>query len=144
MADETLISWADMTFNPWVGCTRVSPACDGCYAAHLMETRMGRVQWGGPGIGAGTRDRTSAANWRKPIAWNKKAAAEGRRPFLFCSSLTQRTIRIPKPADPFQKEIEARLLQIKRLREREPRRPTMDEIRQQLRDLAKAAERLVA
>lgn len=87
MADETLISWADMTFNPWVGCTRVSPACDGCYAAHLMETRMGRVQWGGPGVGAGTRERTSVANWRKPVAWNKKAAATGSRPFVFCSSL---------------------------------------------------------
>lgn len=87
MADETLISWADMTFNPWVGCTRVSPACDGCYAAHLMETRMGRVTWGGPGVGAGTRDRTSAGNWRKPVAWDKKAAATGSRPFVFCSSL---------------------------------------------------------
>lgn len=97
MADETLISWADMTFNPWVGCTRVSPACDGCYAAHLMETRMGRVQWGGPGVGAGTRDRTSAANWRKPITWNKKAAATGSRPFVFCSSL----------ADVFDNEVPA-------------------------------------
>lgn len=87
MADETLISWADMTFNPWVGCARISPACDGCYAAHLMETRMGRVEWGGPGVGAGTRERTSAANWRKPLTWDKKAAAEGRRPFVFCSSL---------------------------------------------------------
>lgn len=87
MADETMISWADMTFNPWVGCARISPACDGCYAAHLMETRMGRVEWGGPGVGAGTRARTSTANWRKPLAWNKKAAAEGRRPFVFCSSL---------------------------------------------------------
>lgn len=87
MADETLISWADATFNPWIGCTRISPACDGCYAAHLMETRMGRVQWGGPGAGAGTRERTSAANWRKPLAWDKKAKAEGRRPFVFCSSL---------------------------------------------------------
>lgn len=87
MADETLISWADMTFNPWIGCTRISPACDGCYAAHLMETRMGRVQWGGPGKGAGTRERTSDANWRKPLAWDKKAKAEGRRPFVFCSSL---------------------------------------------------------
>ncbi|MHC2298195.1 DUF5131 family protein [Rhizobium mongolense] len=87
MADETLISWADMTFNPWVGCTRVSPACDGCYAAHLMETRMGRVQWGGPGIGAGTRELTSVSNWRKPKTWNKKASAEGKRPFVFCSSL---------------------------------------------------------
>jgi len=87
MADETLISWADMTFNPWIGCTRVSPACDGCYAAHLMETRMGRVQWGGPGAGAGTRSRTSVANWRKPLAWNKAAGAAGKRPFVFCSSL---------------------------------------------------------
>ncbi|QND27166.1 DUF5131 family protein [Sinorhizobium meliloti] len=97
MADQTLISWADMTFNPWVGCTRVSPACDGCYAAHLMETRMGRVKWGGPGVGSGTRERTSAANWRKPIAWNKKAAADGRRPFVFCSSL----------ADVFDNEVPA-------------------------------------
>jgi protein gp37 len=52
-----------------------------------METRMGRVQWGGPGLGAGTRDRTSEANWRKPIAWNKKAKADGAWPFVFCSSL---------------------------------------------------------
>lgn len=87
MAGDTLISWADMTFNPWIGCTRVSPACDGCYAAHLMETRMGRAVWGGPGIGAGTRDRTSVANWRKPVAWDRKARAEGKRPFVFCSSL---------------------------------------------------------
>ncbi|TCU34035.1 protein gp37 [Rhizobium azibense] len=87
MAEETLISWADHTFNGFIGCTRVSPACDGCYAAHLMETRMGRVQWGGPGVGAGTRERTSVANWRKPVTWNKKAAAEGKRPFVFCSSL---------------------------------------------------------
>lgn len=87
MADETLISWADMTFNPWIGCTRVSPACDGCYAAHLMETRMGRAVWGGPGVGAGTRDRTSVANWRKPLIWDRKAKAEGKRPFVFCSSL---------------------------------------------------------
>jgi protein gp37 len=87
MADETSISWADMTFNPWIGCTRVSPACDGCYAAHLMETRLGRVAWGGPGKGNGTRARTSIANWKKPLAWNRKAKAAGTRPFVFCASL---------------------------------------------------------
>lgn len=32
MSDETGISWCDSTFNPWVGCTKVSPACDHCYA----------------------------------------------------------------------------------------------------------------
>lgn len=87
MADETNISWADMTFNPVIGCTRVSPACDGCYAAHLMETRMGRVVWGGPGVGAGTRERTSDANWRKPLTWNRAAIKAGTRPFVFCASL---------------------------------------------------------
>ena len=87
MADQTNISWADMTFNPVIGCARVSPACDGCYAAHMMETRFGRVTWGGPGKGVGTRVRTSPANWRKPLAWNRASAASGTRPFVFCASL---------------------------------------------------------
>jgi protein gp37 len=100
MADSTLIPWADMTHNPWVGCTRVSPACDNCYAAHLMETRMGRVVWGGPGKGVGTRDRTSEENRRKPLAWNRKAAAAGARPFVFCSSL----------ADVFDNEVDVEWL----------------------------------
>lgn len=87
MAEETNISWCDMTHNHWIGCTRVSPACDGCYAAHLMDTRLGRVEWGEPGKGAGTRSLTSEANRRKPLTWNRKAAAAGTRPFVFCSSL---------------------------------------------------------
>ncbi|MFN3858134.1 MAG: DUF5131 family protein [Caulobacter sp.] len=87
MGETTGISWADMTFNPWIGCMKVSPACDGCYAEALMETRMGRAVWGAPGKGVGTRVRTSEANWRKPLAWNRKAAKDGTRPFVFCASL---------------------------------------------------------
>lgn len=30
--DNTKISWADATWNPFVGCTRVSQGCVGCYA----------------------------------------------------------------------------------------------------------------
>lgn len=83
MGDTTKIEWADMTFNPWIGCTRVSPACDNCYAADMMDTRYGRVKWG-----AGEpRSRTSSANWRKPEQWNKSAEKTGVRPFVFCSSL---------------------------------------------------------
>ena len=67
MADRSAIEWCDSTFNPWVGCTKVSTACDHCYAEAMMSTRLGRVEWG-----AGKpRARTSAANWRKPLAWNK-------------------------------------------------------------------------
>lgn len=83
MGEITAISWCDHTFNPWIGCTKVSPACDGCYAEALMDKRYGRVRWG-----AGEdRARTSAANWRQPVRWDKAAAAAGTRPFVFCASL---------------------------------------------------------
>ena len=83
MAENTKIEWCDHTFNPWIGCTKVSPACDGCYAEHLMSNRLGRVEWG-----AGEdRKRTSVANWRKPIAWDRKAADADEPTYVFCASL---------------------------------------------------------
>ncbi len=87
MADTTHISWADATHNHWIGCTKVSLACDGCFAEHLMDTRHHRVTWGKPGQ-PGTLSLTSEANRRKPLMWNRKAAAAGTRPFVFCSSLS--------------------------------------------------------
>lgn len=100
MGEHTHISWCDHTFNPWIGCTKVSNgklgACVGCYAENLMDTRYGRVTWGAPGQGNGTRVRTSVANWRKPLAWDRKAKADGSRPLVFCSSL----------ADVFDNQIE--------------------------------------
>jgi len=87
MGEITAISWCDHTFNPWIGCTKVSRACDGCYAWAMMDLRYQRVQWGAPGHGNGTRERTSAGNWSKPRAWDRKAAASGTRPFVFCASL---------------------------------------------------------
>lgn len=83
MGETTKIEWADHTFNPWIGCTKVSPACDNCYAAELMDTRYGRAKWG-----AGeTRVRTGASNWQQPRKWNRAAEREGSRPFVFCASL---------------------------------------------------------
>lgn len=67
MADTTGISWADSTFNPWMGCTKISPACDHCYAERDTK-RFGRVVWG-PGQ---QRVRTSAAYWRQPLHWNQQ------------------------------------------------------------------------
>lgn len=80
--DETKIEWCDSTFNPWIGCSKVSAGCAHCYAETLMDKRYGRVQWGD----AGTRSRTSAAYWRKPFAWNRKSVGERRRR-VFCASL---------------------------------------------------------
>lgn len=85
---ETKIEWADFTFNAWIGCTKVSPACDGCYAENLMDLRYGRVKWG-PGE---DRKRTAPANWRKPLAWDKaahlrKVVGDRDDTYVFCSSL---------------------------------------------------------
>lgn len=32
MGENSGIAWTDNTFNPWIGCTKVSPGCDHCYA----------------------------------------------------------------------------------------------------------------
>lgn len=83
MAENSKIEWTDHTFNPWIGCTKVSPACDNCYAEGLMDTRYGRVRWG-----AGEdRAITSTVNWAKPRKWNRDAVAARTRPFVFCASL---------------------------------------------------------
>jgi protein gp37 len=31
MGENSKIEWTDATWNPWQGCTKVSPACDHCY-----------------------------------------------------------------------------------------------------------------
>ena len=68
---KTGISWTDHTFNPWWGCTKVSPGCANCYA----ETLGGRfgVKWGA----AGRRRFFGASHWREPLAWNKSAERKG-------------------------------------------------------------------
>lgn len=87
MAENTKIEWTDHTFNPWIGCTKVSPGCDHCYAENLMDKRMGVAVWG-PG---NERVRTKEANWKMPLRWNAQAdafmAQHGRRQRVFCASL---------------------------------------------------------
>jgi protein gp37 len=85
MAEVTGIAWTDSTFNPWVGCTKVGPGCDHCYA----EAFDNRYRWGGATHwGAGKpRMLTSDANWRKPLAWNKAREKDGKTHRVFCASL---------------------------------------------------------
>lgn len=81
--ENSKIEWTHHTFNPWIGCTKVSPGCANCYAETLMDTRYGRVKWGR----GQSRSRTSAENWRKPLHWNKAAEGAAERPRVFCASL---------------------------------------------------------
>lgn len=85
MAENTAIEWADHTFNPWVGCTKVSPGCDHCYAEARMDTRLHLVSWG-PG-----QPRQRTKTWGSPKRWNGQHAEffarHGRRQRVFCASL---------------------------------------------------------
>jgi protein gp37 len=41
VADGTGIEWTEATWNPLVGCTKVSPGCDNCYAETLVNRFAG-------------------------------------------------------------------------------------------------------
>lgn len=71
------IEWCDATFNPWVGCSKLSAACTNCYAESWAKRTGNADLW------RGERRRTSVANWRKPLQWNRERP--GTR--VFCASL---------------------------------------------------------
>lgn len=90
---NTKIEWATHTFNPWIGCSKVSPACTNCYAERDMSNKKNGVKWGA----GNPRQRTSKSNWLQPVQWNKDATNdlglsddENRfnRPRVFCASLS--------------------------------------------------------
>lgn len=94
MTANTKIEWCDHTFNPWIGCTKVSPGCDHCYAERQDRFRHWTPEgWGGP------RKRTKT--WGDPQKWNAQHEAffaqHGRRQRVFCASL----------ADVFDNEVPA-------------------------------------
>lgn len=69
MGEKSTIQWCTHTFNPWIGCTKVSPGCTNCYAEMSPASKFGGIEWG---IGK-ERRRTVASNWAKPVHWNRKA-----------------------------------------------------------------------
>lgn len=83
---KTNIEWCDWSFNPVIGCTKVSAACAFCYAEEYANRYEPLVTWGKPGQKSVLR-RTVPSNWRKPIAWNNAAAKAGTRRRVFCASL---------------------------------------------------------
>lgn len=83
MGENTKIEWTDATFNPIVGCTKVSDGCKFCYAKEMMDDRYHKVKWGP----SGNRVRTSPANWEKPLQWDRAAKKAGERRRVFCASL---------------------------------------------------------
>ncbi len=63
MAETTAIPWAEASWNPWIGCTPVSRACDHCYM--MREQR----RWGkDPTVLHVTSDKTYLA----PLKWSPR------------------------------------------------------------------------
>lgn len=87
MSENSKIEWCDHTFNPWIGCTRISPGCDHCYAAVSTPARAMGIQWGAKEL----RHRTAPNTWKDPIKWNARHSelfpTTGRRQRIFCASL---------------------------------------------------------
>ncbi len=78
------IEWTHHTFNPWRGCTKVSPGCQNCYAEALSKRNPATLGvWGD----SGTRVLASEAYWKEPLKWDREAKAAGERRRVFCASL---------------------------------------------------------
>lgn len=83
MGENSKIEWTTHTFNPWIGCTKVSPGCANCYAEREMDHRHGKAKWGK----GNPRTRTAPSTWAQPLKWDRAAAKAGRRDRVFCASL---------------------------------------------------------
>jgi len=82
MGAGSKIAWTDDTFNPWWGCTKVSPGCARCYA-EALDKRVG-----GDHFGQGQPRRTfGEKHWAGPLRWDRQAAEAGRPRFVFSGSM---------------------------------------------------------
>lgn len=76
MGKDTKIEWADHTWNPWSGCTKVSTGCKYCYMFRV------KVRWKKQDPSALYRARKQTSN--EPLKWNRNPSNHGNRVFA-CS-----------------------------------------------------------
>jgi protein gp37 len=82
MGKDSNIEWTHHTFNPWIGCVKVSDGCKNCYA-EAQNKRWGKDLWGA----TKPRQITSEAYWKQPHIWNAEAEQAGARRRVFCASM---------------------------------------------------------
>lgn len=95
MGETTKITWTTSTWNPWLGCTKISSGCAHCYAEKNVAVLLrpgGRVLWG-----AG-QPRSKTKDWDKVLSWNRRAKKTGAAMQVFPSLCDV------FDADPAQKE----------------------------------------
>ena len=84
MAQDTKIEWTHHTWNPWRGCTKVSPGCAHCYADAMAKRNPDVLGVWGPN---GNRVVAAESYWRQPLKWNREAEKAGERRRVFCASM---------------------------------------------------------
>ncbi|WP_323021224.1 phage Gp37/Gp68 family protein [Pararhodobacter sp.] len=74
MADRTPIEWADATWNPITGCSRVSEGCRNCYA-EIMAARFSKPGQWGEGLAQIVRKPDGSADhrWTGQVRLNDRA-----------------------------------------------------------------------
>ncbi len=82
VGQNSAIEWTDHTFNPWWGCSKVSPGCQYCYA-ETLSNRYGHAIWGVHK----TRRTFGEKHWQEPLKWHRRAQECGRRMRVFCASM---------------------------------------------------------
>jgi protein gp37 len=82
MAKDSEIEWTHHTFNPWWGCSPVSPACKNCYA-EAWAKRVGYALWGRVSF----RRFFGDAYWEQPLVWNEEAKRNNIHARVFCASM---------------------------------------------------------
>ena len=72
MSGASKIEWTDATWNPLVGCERVSPGCDHCYAARYASRNLNETYRGlaAGGVFNGTV-RLLPGHLEDPIRWTR-------------------------------------------------------------------------
>ena len=85
MADNSTIEWTDHTYNPWIGCTKISEACDNCYAETWDKRNLHDKDshWGAHAA----RKRVSQATLKLPYKWQKQARSSQTLARVFVASL---------------------------------------------------------
>ena len=82
MGENTHISWAHHTFNPWMGCTKISPGCTYCYA----EIRANE-NWSHEYLWDGNRHIMAESSWKKLRTMDNKAKKAGVQHRVFWGSM---------------------------------------------------------
>lgn len=82
MGADSKIEWTDATINWWIGCTKVSAACDHCYA-EAMASRFGLAKWG-----HGQQRQRVGSAVETAFKLDRKAQRQGRRLKVFSNSMS--------------------------------------------------------